>query len=141
MLSLRAKATSSGTSRTAILSRPPSRAVPPLPGATNTFCTRGLCASFHAIACSRPPLPMTRSFISMSEMPDAGEYHGDATLVGGGNHLVVAHAAAWLDHGAGSRIDHRIEAVAERKEGVRGGDRAFEGELRVLRLDDGDARA
>jgi len=39
-------------------------AVPPLPGATNTFCTRGLCASFHASACSRPPAPMTSSFIN-----------------------------------------------------------------------------
>jgi len=30
------------------------------PGATKTSSTRGLCASFHARACSRPPLPMRR---------------------------------------------------------------------------------
>jgi hypothetical protein len=40
-----------------------SRAVPPLPGATNTFATRGDLAIFHASACSRPPPPTTRMFI------------------------------------------------------------------------------
>ena len=38
----------------------------------------------------------------MSEMPDAREYHGDAGLVGGGDDLGVAHAAAGLDHGGGA---------------------------------------
>ena len=37
--------------------------VPALPGATNTFATRGDCATFHASACSRPPPPMTRTFM------------------------------------------------------------------------------
>ena len=50
---------------TGAFSTPVSVAVPPLPGATNTFCTRGLSASFQASACSRPPLPTTRSFISV----------------------------------------------------------------------------
>ena len=49
------------------LTRPSSVAVPPLPGATNTWETRGDCASFHASACSRPPEPMTRIFISGGE--------------------------------------------------------------------------
>ena len=31
---------------------------------------------------------------SMPEMADAGEDHRDAALVGRGDHLVVAHAAA-----------------------------------------------
>ena len=39
------------------LTRSGSRAVPALPGATNTFATRGDCATFHASACSRPPPP------------------------------------------------------------------------------------
>ncbi len=39
-----------------------SRAVPALPGATNTLATRALCAIFHANACSLPPEPMTRMF-------------------------------------------------------------------------------
>src|SRR6267142_1898229 len=51
-------------SEIAMFSRPFSRAVPPFPGATNTFCTRGFCARRHAIACSLPPEPMTSSFIS-----------------------------------------------------------------------------
>src|SRR5688572_27479661 len=120
MPSLRAKATSSATSVTATLATPPSRAVPPLPGATNTFCTRGLCASRHASACSRPPDPMTRSFMSMPEVAYAGEHHRDAALVGGGDDFGIAHAAAGLDHRDGAGLGQRIEAVAERKERIRG---------------------
>jgi hypothetical protein len=37
--------------------------VPPLPGATKIFSTRGDFARHQAIACSRPPLPMTKTFI------------------------------------------------------------------------------
>jgi hypothetical protein len=59
----RQKSISSPVALSATFSTPVSLAVPPLPGATNTFCTRGLCASFHARACSRPPEPMTSSFI------------------------------------------------------------------------------
>ena len=33
----------------------------------------------------------------MAEVADAGEHHGDAGRVGGGDHLVVADAAAGLD--------------------------------------------
>ena len=62
----------------------------------------------------------------MPEMPHAGEHHGDAALVGCPDDFVVAHAAAGLDDGARARVDHHIEPVAERKEGVRGDHRAFE---------------
>src|SRR6516225_365015 len=37
--------------------------VPPLPGAHQSFVMRGDCRSFQTIACSRPPLPRTRTFI------------------------------------------------------------------------------
>src|SRR5258708_12059552 len=100
MCSRRQKSISSAVVDGGVFSAPVSVAVPPLPGATNTFCTRGLCASFQASACSRPPAPMTSSFMSVSEVPHAGEHHRDAVLVGGGDHLVVAHAAAGLDHPA-----------------------------------------
>src|SRR5204863_4627040 len=120
---------------------PASVAVPPLPGATNTFCTRGLAASFHASACSRPPLPMTRTFISVTEVPHAGEHHGDAMLVGRLDHLVVAQAAARLDHRLRTRLRERVEAVAEGKEGIRRHSRAGERELRALCLERGDAHA
>src|SRR5258706_11293727 len=105
-------------------SSPFSVAVPPFPGATNTFCTLGLCAIFQAIACSRPPEPMTRIFMSVAEMPHAGEHHGDAALVGRGDDFRVAHAAAGLDDRCGTGVNHGIEAVAEGEEGVRRHDRA-----------------
>ena len=51
-----AKATSAGmVGDRDVLDAVLASAVPALPGATNTFCTRGLCASFQASACSRPP--------------------------------------------------------------------------------------
>ena len=56
----------------------------------------------------------------------AGEHHRDAALVGRRDHLVVAHAAAGLDDGNRSVVGDDVEAVAERKEGVRRDDRAGE---------------
>ena len=47
----------------AILRNLGSAAVPALPGATKTVSTLGDCASFHASACSRPPLPITSNFM------------------------------------------------------------------------------
>ena len=44
-------------------------AVPALPGATSTSDTRLDCASFQASACSRPPEPMTRTFMRL--LPEA----------------------------------------------------------------------
>src|SRR6185503_4546401 len=114
-----ANATSSGMPVSATFCRPFSVAVPPLPGATKTFCTRGLWASFHASACSRPPDPITRSFISMPEVAHAGEEHGETALVCRGDDFGVAHTAAGLDHRRGAGVGKRVEAVAERKEGVR----------------------
>ena len=102
----------------ATFSVPFSLALPPLPGATNTFCTLGLSASFHAIACSRPPAPITRSFISVAEVAHAGEDHGDAALVRCGDHLGVAQAATGLDHRRRAGVGERIQAVAEGKESI-----------------------
>jgi hypothetical protein len=39
-------------------------ATPALPGAAQMACTWDDCASFHTSACSRPPAPITRSFIA-----------------------------------------------------------------------------
>src|SRR4029077_793593 len=141
MLSFFANATSSATSESATFSRPFSRAVPPLPGATKTFCTFGLCASFHAMACSRPPDPITRSFMSVAEVPHAGEDHGDAALVRSGDHFRVAHAAARLDHRGGAGVGEGVEPVAEREERIRRHDRGLEREAGTRRLHDGDAHA
>src|SRR6185437_3151300 len=60
--SVRANSTSAGTLSNGTFASAGSRAVPALPGATNTFATRGDRASFHASACSRPPPPTTRIF-------------------------------------------------------------------------------
>ena len=51
-----------------------------------------------------PPEPMTSSFISVPEVTHAGEKHGDAALVGRGDHFGVAHAAAGLDHRRSARV-------------------------------------
>src|SRR5450756_535050 len=55
----------SGMAVMATFSTPSSSAVPALPGATYTFCTLAPCARRHASACSRPPEPITRIFMSL----------------------------------------------------------------------------
>src|SRR5262249_18283136 len=141
MPSFFANPTRSGTSESAMFSRPFSRAVPPLPGATNTFCTLGLWASFQAMACSRPPDPITRSFMSVPEVAHAGEDHGNAALVRGRDDLRVAHAAPWLDDRGGAGFGERVQPVAEREKCIRGHDRALERKARIRRLRRGDAHA
>ena len=59
---------------------------------------------------------------------------------GGINHLLIAHGAAGLDDAARTGVDHHIEAVAKRKEGVAGHRCALQAELGVAGLDAGDAR-
>ena len=61
----------------------------------------------------------------MLEMPRAREHHGDAVVVGGLDHLVVAHRAAGLDHRGGASLDCDQQSVGEGEEGVGGDDRAF----------------
>ena len=60
----------------------------------------------------------------MPKVPHAGIDHGYAKLIGGARHFVVAHAAARLDDAGGARIDHHIEPITKREEGVAGDDRA-----------------
>jgi hypothetical protein len=73
-------------------------------------------------------------------MAEAGEYHGQVLLVGGGDHFRIAHRAAGLDHRRGAGLGQHVEAVAEGEEGVRCRHRADHGEAVVLGLDRGDAR-
>src|SRR5690606_29192911 len=127
-----------------------SAAVPGLPGATSTRVTLGDWASFQASACSRPPEPMTRTFMCCSEsrlgwsclvaeMPETGEHHGDVVLVGCSDHLFVAHRAAGLDDRGGAGLGKHVEAVAEGEEGVRGDHAAGDLQAGILGLDLGDA--
>ena len=55
-------------------------------------------------------------------MPDAGEDHGDAEAVGGGDHFFVLDRAAGLDDGGCAGCGNGFKAVGEREEGVGGGD-------------------
>ncbi len=73
-----------------------------------------------------------RERASVPEMPDAGKYHGEAPLIGGGYDFRVAHRAAGLDDGRCAGIGRRQQAVSKRKEGVRGGGRTRESLIRVF---------
>ena len=56
----------------------------------------------------------------MAEVAFGGEHHRNAVLVGGGDDLVVADAAAGLDHRPDPGRGDGVEAVPEREEGVAG---------------------
>ena len=58
----------------------------------------------------------------MFEVAFSGEDHGDVVLVGGGDDVCVADAAAWFDHCGDAGDGNRIETVAEREVGVTGAD-------------------
>src|SRR5699024_4966819 len=73
------------------------------------------------------------------EMAHAGHEHGDAGCVGGVDDLPVADRAAGLDDGLYTGFCCGVDAVAEREEGIRSHDRTGYFELRVLRLESGDA--
>src|SRR5205823_1159820 len=72
-----------------------SPAIPGLPGAATIISHWGLCPSFQASACSRPPEPTKKTRIrgpdnsrgSVPEVALAGDHHGEAVLVGGGDRL------------------------------------------------------
>ena len=66
----------------------------------------------------------SRGCASVPEVAHAGEDHGQARLVGGGDHLVVAHRAAGLDHRGGAGLGRGQQAVGEGEEGVGGDDRS-----------------
>src|SRR5690606_30538117 len=133
---------------TAAFSMRGSSAVPALPGATSTRVTLPDWTSFQASACSRPPEPMTRTFMSgwgafcrwlVAEVAEAGEDHCHAMFVGCGNHLFIAHRAAGLDHSGGAGVGEHVQPVAEREEGVGRDHRAADVEAGVLGLDGGNA--
>src|SRR5215469_4531707 len=120
-----------------------SMAVPALPGATSTSVTRAAAAHFQASACSRPPPPTIRIFIGQSlvtEVTHAGEYHRHVVLVGCGDYLRVALAAARLDDSADAEACGNIQIVAKRQERIGRHYRARERNALVARLHGGDAR-
>ena len=70
----------------------------------------------------RPSL--TELVRSMSEMPPASEDQRHAAFVSGCDDLIVSHRATRLDQRNDAGVGQHVEAVAKRKEGVAGGDRA-----------------
>ena len=66
------------------------------------FGALGYLSGSPVIAADVPP---GERFALMAEVADAGEQHGDAGGVGGGDDLLVAHAAARLDGGGGAGVD------------------------------------
>jgi hypothetical protein len=56
--------------------------------------------------------------VLVQEMPDAGENHGHAEAIGGGNHLAIADRAAGLNDGHGSGFGGFFDAVGKREKGV-----------------------
>src|SRR5262249_23812461 len=59
-------------------------AIPGLPGVANSRGRDSLCASLHTIACSRPPLPMTKMFIAIQLMISMQNQY-DVIVVGAGH--------------------------------------------------------
>src|SRR5215213_10669250 len=76
--------------------------------------------------------PGVRASSSMPEVPHPREQHRDPLLVGRGDDLVVALAAAGLGDRGDAGAGEGVQAVAEREEGVRGGGGAGERELGFL---------
>src|SRR5690606_31050927 len=76
---------------------------------------------------------------SMPEVAVAGEHHGQAAFVGGGDDFVVAHAATRLDDAGCAGVGHNVETVTEGEEGVGSHGSALHRQAGVLGLDGGDA--
>src|SRR6201986_1959811 len=70
-----------------------------------------------------------QQFVLVTEMADAGEEHGQAETVGGGDDFGVALRAAGLDDGCRPGFSNFFDAVGKRKECVGGGDGAFQRQL------------
>ena len=49
-------------------------AIPGNPGIAKNFSSKGLCVIFQAKACSRPPLPISNTFISKPHLTSKSSY-------------------------------------------------------------------
>lgn len=75
----------------------------------------------------------------MPEVPVAGEDHGHAGGIGGGDDFFVAHRATRLDAGGSTGVDGGLKPVCEGEHGVGGDDAALEIEAGFLGFPNGDA--
>ena len=69
--------------------------------------------------------PKSQLFL-VAEVAHAGEDHGQAQAVGGFDDFLVALRASGLDDGGGAGFGDFFDAVGKGKEGVGGGDGAFQ---------------
>ncbi len=75
----------------------------------------------------------------MLEMSRARKQHGDAVVVGGVNHLAIAHAAAGLDDEGNACLGGEFDIIGEGKERVGGEDAAARVMAMGSRFFNGDA--
>ncbi len=54
----------------------------------------------------------------MPEVANAGEDHGYAEPVGGGDDVLILYRSARLNHGSCSRCSHRFKTIRKGKESV-----------------------
>src|SRR5471032_1568726 len=75
----------------------------------------------YSVDCSSLVDAFSCARISVAEVAEAGEGHGDAQAVGGGDDFWVFDGAARLDDGRCACFHYGFEAVGEGKKGVGGG--------------------
>ena len=71
----------------------------------------------------------------MEEVAHAGEDHGEAEAIGGGDDIGIFHGAAWLNNGCGSGFGGFFDAIGEWEEGVGGHGSSLQ---RALRFGNGE---
>src|SRR5437868_1483303 len=74
-------------------------------------------------------------FLLVAEVPDAGEDHGHAEAIGGGDDVGILYGATGLDGGGNAMGSGGFEAVRKREERVGGKDAAFQREHALLCAD------
>src|SRR3989338_10814260 len=72
------------------------------------------------------------SFVLVTEMANAGQYHRQVGRISRGHNLRIANRPAGLDHGANPSLGQQLDAVREWKETVRCRHRAFRALAGVL---------
>ena len=77
--------------------------------------------------------------VLMPEVADAGEDHGHAALVGGGDDLGITNRATRLDCSGGTGFGGGNETVGEGEEGITADDAAPQRKTGLASLPDGNA--
>ena len=65
----------------------------------------------------------------MSKVANASGYHHQTKLIGRGNHFIIAHATARVDHAARACFGEHVNAIAEWKKCIGSDDGILETSL------------